>query len=114
MLDATFMAWRIGAQIKSRWIDHRMAGAFGGCSLRDEWPPDVLSAPPVLSFLKKAREGVRDRLAALADTAEQALAPSDWTEAHQEEVMEILRETQRFIEEARAVLFQEEGAFSEL
>jgi hypothetical protein len=82
----------------------KLAGALNGCLGDEEWPPDELGAPAVLSFLKKARGYLRDALSAMDSADEEALASPAWREGTRKRVTGILLETQRLIEEARSVL----------
>lgn len=86
----------------------KLAGALHGVLDEDEWPPAPLSAPAVLVFLKKARGYLQDVLLALDSVDEEKLATPEWRHFARKGTTEILEQTQALIEQARAVLGDDE------
>ena len=82
----------------------KLAGALNRSSRDEEWPPDQFTAPSVLVFLKKARDRLRDALAAMDSADEQNLVTARWRLQNRRRISHILAETQRHIDEARRVL----------
>jgi len=81
----------------------KLAGALG-MGPDEEWPPDDLIAGNVLVRLKKARNYLRNAIAALDSADEEQLATPDWRADTRREIGEILGEVQQLIREVRDVL----------
>ena len=66
-----------------------------------EWPPDELSAPSTLLFLKKARGYLRDALRGLDSADEERLVTPEWRTDTRARITRLLIATQQHILEAR-------------
>lgn len=86
----------------------KLAGALNGCTADGEWPPDELTAPGVLVFLKKARGYLRDALRGLDSADEEKLATPEWRSITRVHVTRILLATHERILEARQILTDDE------
>jgi len=82
----------------------KLAGALNGCMAEKEWPPDELSAPSTLLFLKKARRYLRDALRGLDSADEEELATPGWRADTRARITRLLIATQQHILEARQAL----------
>lgn len=82
----------------------KLAGALNGCLDEDEWPPDELTAPSVLLFLKKARHYLRDALRGMDSADEEELASKEWRTTTRTRINKLLSSTQQLIVEARQSL----------
>lgn len=87
----------------------KLAGALNGCMDEEKWPPDELSAPSALVFLKKARRYLRDAMRGLDAADEENLVDPAWRAATRERLSRILAATQKLILEARKGLQGEAG-----
>lgn len=72
------------------------------------WPPDALVAGNSLVRLKKAREYLRDSLAALQTARDEQLCPADWLDELRPRIEVILDEVQELIRDARRILREAE------
>ncbi len=79
----------------------KLAGALGGATHRDEWPPDPLFAGDTLVRLKKARRELRNARTAARSALDDALAPREWLLAADQAVAAILTGTETLIAEVR-------------
>ncbi len=82
----------------------KLAGALGMADCSDEWPPDRLIAGNVIVRLKKVRGYLRDALRALDSAEEEMLATPKWRHETRFKVIDILAQTQEFLNEARGLL----------
>jgi len=85
----------------------KLAGALNGCVRDEEWPPDEMSAPSVLVFLKKARRYLRDALRGMDSADEEKLVSPDWRASTRARLTRLLVSTQQYILEARQTLSDE-------
>jgi len=79
----------------------KLAGALNGCVADEEWPPDPLTAPSVLVFLKKARLHLQNSLRGLEAAEEEKLLTLQWRSATRTRLTAILTTTEQLIREAR-------------
>ncbi|MBC2604231.1 hypothetical protein [Puniceicoccus vermicola] len=82
----------------------KLAGALNGCLDGEEWPPDPLTAPSVLVFLKKARHFLQDALRGLDSADEENLLSLQWRTDTRTRLTAILDGTEQLIQEARRSL----------
>lgn len=81
---------------------------LGGALHDEEWPPAALFAGNVLVRLKKARDYLRDSLAAMDSADQEGLAEAPWRAVVRSEVAAILVEVEALIADARQVLADED------
>lgn len=82
----------------------KLAGALNGCMYGEEWPPDPISAPSTLVFLKKARRHLHDARRGLESAEEENLLTLQWRTDTRARLTAILAATEQLIQEARKSL----------